>query len=162
MGCRHIPIGRLDKVTDGVGCYLVGDAAGLPNPLCFGGIGAALISARFAAEAACYQKPVSYSRFIERDPMFDRRFMDAHRVVSGCGMEEAKDLLEPFRDGYSIPRGLLAMVRRPRYARAYFGMWRGFRIGWRVCPSIHYLKLCHMWCFSLIAYKDNYQKRALC
>jgi flavin-dependent dehydrogenase len=121
-------------VTDGAGCYLVGDAAGLANPLCFGGIGAALISARAAAEYASNKKPVSYARFIERDPMFDRRFMDIHRIMAGCGREEAQDLLEPFQNGYSIPRGVLAMVRRPRYAKAYFGMWEGFRVGWRVCP----------------------------
>jgi digeranylgeranylglycerophospholipid reductase len=126
----------LESVTDGRGCYLVGDAAGLPNPLCFGGIGAALISARFAAEAASNQKPVSYARFIERDPMFDRRFMEAHRIVAACEEDEAEDLLKPFRKGYSVPRGVLAMARRPGYARAYFGMWRGFKVGWRVCPLL--------------------------
>ena len=124
----------MEKVTDGRGCYLVGDAAGLPNPLCYGGIGAALVSSRHAADAAANKKPVSYARFIERDPMFDKRFMEVHRITAGCGMEEAEDLLEPFRGVYSLPRGLLSMMRRPRYARVYFGMWRGFKVGWRVCP----------------------------
>jgi len=136
VGCRHIPIGRVQKVTDGVGCYLVGDAAGLPNPLCYGGIGAALVSAKAAAEAASNKNPVSYARFIERDPMFDRRFMDVHRMTAACGKAEAEDLLAPFRNGYSLPRGMLAMLRRPKYARAYFGMWRGFKVGWRICLGI--------------------------
>ena len=127
-GSRHIPIGKVDRVHDGNGCYLVGDAAGLPNPLSYGGIGAALISGRKAAAAG---KPRGYTRFIARDRMFEPRFMEAHDAFSGWDDATIRDAISPFRNGYSMARCLLAMLRRPGYALIYFGCWVGFRIGWR-------------------------------
>ena len=131
-GARHIPIGKVPSVTDGHGCYLVGDSAGLANPLCFGGIGAAMISGRKAAEAAMRGMPGSYERFISRDRMFDGRFMDVHRQFAEWTDEEIADAMSPFRKGYSVGKGIVAMIRRPGYARIYFGCWLGFGIGWRI------------------------------
>lgn len=129
-GARHIPIGKVPEVSDGIGCCLVGDAAGLPNPLCSGGIGAALISGRKAAEALSSGMPDLYSDFIRKDRMFDPRFMEVHRTFEGWTDAEIADAMSPFRNGYSVPRGLYAMIRRPSMARVYFGCWMGFRIGW--------------------------------
>ncbi len=129
VGARHMPIGRLPSVADGR-CCLIGDAASLANPLCFGGIGAALLSGRKAAECIASDDLGPYSRWVLKDIMFDRHFMDAHTKFIGWNNEDISEAMRPFRGGYSILRGLLAMIRNPRWANVYFSCWIGFRRGW--------------------------------
>ncbi len=126
---RHIPIGRVPEVVRG-NAVLIGDAACLANPLSFGGIGAALLSGRKAAEAVKAGDLRSYARWVERSRMFDRRFMDVHVAFSRMDDEEIADAMYPFRRGYSLARGVAAMIRRPRLAGMYMGCWLGFRYGW--------------------------------
>ncbi len=128
-GARDLPFGVLDHVVNR-NCLLVGDAACLANPLCYGGIGAALLSGRRAAEAVIAGKPERYRRWISRDVMFDRRFMDAHRIFSQWTDDEVEDALSPLVGRYSILRGFLAILRRPRWARVYFAVFMAFRHGW--------------------------------
>lgn len=128
-GARDLPFGVVGSVVRG-NCILVGDAACLANPLCYGGIGAAMLSGRKAAEAVMEGRPEGYSRWISKDRTFDARFMDAHRVFSSWTDEEIVDAMHPFRKGYSIPRGILAIIRRPRWTRVYMGVFLAFRLGW--------------------------------
>lgn len=129
VGARSMPIGRLPSVADG-GCCLVGDAASIANPLCFGGIGAALMSGRKAAECMIAGRSDRYQRWIDRDRMFDGHFMEAHRTFSSWGDEEIGEAMRPFAKGYSIPRGLHAMLRHPSWANIYMSCWLGFAYGW--------------------------------
>lgn len=128
-GARDLPFGVVDATAKGR-CILIGDAACLANPLCYGGIGAAMLSGRKAAEAVIEGRSESYARWVSRDRMFDPRFMDAHRMFSSWTDEEIADAMHPFRKGYSMVRGLYAMVRRPRWARVYMGVFLAFRLGW--------------------------------
>ena len=128
-GARDLPFGVLDRVVDR-NCILVGDAACLANPLCYGGIGAALLSGRRAAEAVIAGRPEQYRRWVSRDVMFDRRFMEAHRIFSQWTDEEVGDALSPLVGRYSLFRGFLAILRRPRWAKVYFAVFMAFRHGW--------------------------------
>ena len=128
-GIRFIPLGRSERVVEG-NCYLVGDAAIMPNPMCYGGIGAALLSGRKAAEAIASGRPDSYSRWVDRDVMFDPHFMDALETFRSWTPEDYDDAVRPFRKGYSLPRGIYAMLRRPKWANLYFSIWMAFRRGW--------------------------------
>ena len=128
-GARDLPFGVLDRVVDG-GCALVGDAACLANPLCFGGIGAGLLSGREAARALMDGRPEAYQRWVSRSPMFSRHFMSAHDKFASWSPEETSDAMEPFRDGYSVIRGAYAMMRRPKWAEVYMSVFIAFSIGW--------------------------------
>lgn len=128
-GARCIPSGRIPKVC-GEGCLLVGDAAGLANPLCYGGIGAALLSGRKAAEAVVSGDLQGYGRWIDKDRMFDRRFMEMHREFTGWSTDEIEDALSLLSGNVNIFKGLVAMLRRPKYSRMYLAVWLGFRVGW--------------------------------
>ena len=128
VGARTMPIGRLPAFVDG-NCAIVGDAACLANPLCFGGIGAALMSGRVAAEAIRDGDLGKYSRWVSKDVMFDRHFMEAHRQFAEWNDEQIADAMAPLRKGYSIARGFYAILRRPRYANVYMSCWVGFRRG---------------------------------
>lgn len=129
-GARHMPIGRIGAVVDR-GCYLVGDAASLANPLCFGGIGVAMLSGRRVAESiARGSDGRSYQRWVDRDLMFDDHFMAAHRQFCGWTDDDIEYAMRPFRKGYSVLRGAVAAITRPSLANVYISCWIGFGRGW--------------------------------
>ncbi|MFT0899539.1 FAD-dependent monooxygenase [Candidatus Methanoprimaticola sp. MG2] len=128
-GARDLPFGVLDTVADG-NCALIGDAACLANPLCYGGIGAALLSGRFAAEAILKGDLGIYGRWVAGDRMFDHRFMDAHRTFCSWTDDEIEDAMMPFEKGYSVLRGLYAILRRPGFSNLYMAIFIALRIGW--------------------------------
>ncbi len=129
-GGRCIPVGRVPEVQCGR-CLLVGDAAAFPNPISCGGIGAALVSGRKAAEAVASGDYQGYGRWVDKSVIFDRRFMDAFHAVSGWTGKEAQDAMRPLAGYVGVPRGMAAMLRRPGYARVYMACWMAFRHGWR-------------------------------
>lgn len=128
-GARDLPFGVLPRVREG-SCLLVGDAACLANPLCYGGIGAALLSGRKAAEALLDGRPGRYETWVSRDRMFDPHFMSAHRTFASWGDAEIADAMAPFAKGYSLWNGLRAILRRPRYANVYMAVYLALRLGW--------------------------------
>ena len=128
-GIRFIVSGSDRTVVKG-GCCLVGDAAMLINPISYGGIGAALISGCRAAESIAKDDLQSYRRWILKDVMFDRHFMESYDTVSSWTVKDIEDALVPFRKGYSVAKGLYAMMRRPKWASVYTSIWMGFRHGW--------------------------------
>jgi len=128
-GIRFIVSGSDRKVVQG-NCCLVGDAAMLANPLCYGGIGVALISGKRAAEGIARDDLSGYSDWVRSDRMFDHHFMDALETFKGWNEEDYLDAVRPFRKGYSLSRGLYAMLRRPRWANVYMSVWMAFRKGW--------------------------------
>lgn len=128
-GARDMPIGRLDRYVDGR-CYLVGDAACMPNQLCFGGIGAAMLSGRKAAEAVAADRPGRYQKWASGCILTDPHFKRAHDDFTGWDDADIARAMKPFRNGYSIPRGLIAIVRNPRWANVYMSCWIGFSRGW--------------------------------
>ena len=128
-GIRFIVTVRQKDAVRG-NCCLVGDAAMLINPVCYGGIGAALLSGRKAAECVAKGDLSAYRKWIRTDRMFDSHFMDAYETFMTWGPDEYADAVKPFRKGYSILRGAYAMMRRPRWANVYMSIWVAFRRGW--------------------------------
>ena len=128
-GARHIPFGGVPRVVDG-NAMIVGDASGLANALCYGGIGAAMLSGRKAAEAVMAGRPERYAKWYGRMILTDRHFMDAHRRFSEWSDEDIESAMRPFRNGYSVGRGFLAILRHPRFANVYFATWIAFKVGW--------------------------------
>ncbi len=128
-GGRHLPFGGVPEAVSG-NALLVGDAAGLANALCYGGIGAAMESGARAARAVRSGRPRSYGRWYRRCIYRDPRFMRAHEEFSGWSDGDIADAMEPFRNGYSLWNGLRAMVRRPRRAGVYMAVFIAFRYGW--------------------------------
>ena len=128
-GARHIPFGGVPSVVSG-NAMIVGDASGLPNALCYGGIGAAMLSGRRAAEAVMSGRPDRYARWYRGSIYTDSHFLRAHRQFSEWTDGEIAAAMEPFRSGYSLGRGLVAILRHPRFANVYFATWIAFKVGW--------------------------------
>ena len=129
QGIRFIATGRNGPVVK-ERCCLIGDAAVLTNPLCYGGIGAALISGRKAAECILKDDLTPYGRWVDHDRMFDHHFMEAQATFKGWSEEDFADAVRPFRKGYSLLRGGYAIIRRPKWANVYTSIWVAFRRCW--------------------------------
>lgn len=129
-GARMMSIGKLPSITKGNTCCLIGDAACLGNPLCFGGIGVGMLSARKAVECMVKGDLSPYQNWVNKDRMFDEHFMKAHRTFLEWSDDDIVDAMRPFRKGYSMMRGFLACLRRPSMANVYVSCWVGFSKGW--------------------------------
>lgn len=128
-GGRDIPVGGLPSVVSG-NCVLSGDAASLCNPLSLGGIGAALLSGKKAAEAIASNSFRPYSRWISRDRMFDSRFMDARNMFRKWDDDAIEEALRPLSGKASLTKGLSAILRKPEWINVYMACWFGFGKGW--------------------------------
>ena len=128
-GVRYIGVGRTGDVVKGR-CCLVGDAAVLTNPICFGGIGAALQSGRKAAESIASDNMERYQRWVDHNIMFDHHYMDALSTFLEWDEKDYVDAVKPFRKGYSLWRGAIAIIRRPKWANVYTSIWMAFGRGW--------------------------------
>ena len=129
MGARHLPFGGVPETVSG-NAMIVGDAAGLANALCYGGIGIGMVSGRKAAEALIARDLGIYAKWCRESRLLDPHFMKAHCQYSQWTDEDIRKAMRPFRSGYSILKGLMAILRHPRYANVYFATWLAFRIGW--------------------------------
>ncbi len=130
-GIRYIVTSN-DRTVVKEDCCIVGDAAILANPLCYGGIGVALLSGRKAAEAIAKNDLGRYQRWARRAPMLDHHYMEAYRTVRAWAPEDYPDAVVPFRRGSSfiLLRGAYGMVRRPKWANVYTSIWMGFKFCW--------------------------------
>ena len=66
---------------------LLGDAAGMPNPMTAGGLRTAFESGMKAAEAILKNDPEKYERWWKKSKTADRRFMKAHAALSSMTRE---------------------------------------------------------------------------
>lgn len=128
-GARHIPFGGVPEAVSG-NAMIVGDASGLANALCYGGIGAAMLSGRKAAKAVMSGRPETYGRWYSRSIYTNPHFMKAHRQFSDWNDEDISTAMRPFRGGYSVGRGFMAILRHPKFANVYFATWIAFKVGW--------------------------------
>ncbi len=128
-GARHLPFGGVPEAVSG-NALLVGDAAALANALCYGGIGAAMLSGKKAAEAVIAGRPNRYGRWYSRCIYRNPHFMEAREIFAGWSDSDIADAMRPLGRTASVPKGFAAILRRPRNARIYFAIWLGFRYGW--------------------------------
>lgn len=137
---RDLPYGTIRDCVRGR-CLLVGDSACMANPMCYGGIGIAMVAGREAAEAVIAGRPQRYAGWVSRTPLLSRRFMDAHESFAGWTAEDIADAMGPFRGGFSLPRGMYACLRRPRWAGVYLATFFALHLGWRYLFMIRILMI---------------------
>ena len=128
-GSRFIPIGGVGSIVSHK-ALLIGDAAAMVNPVSFGGLKAALISGRKAAEAIISGRPERLQRWWDSSILSDRRFMEFNRTLRSWSVDELNDAVRPFRHGGIYLPGIWACITRPKNIRMYFGCLFAFRYGW--------------------------------
>ncbi|MDI3541856.1 MAG: digeranylgeranylglycerophospholipid reductase [Candidatus Methanomethylophilaceae archaeon] len=128
-GGRHIPIGGVESIVVPGAC-LLGDAAAMVNPVSFGGIRVAMLSAVKAAEAVAKGDLGVYQRWWDSSGFSDPIFMKAYEVSCRWRDKDMIEFMTPFRHGYrpaAIFRALLGNEKHVTVAKAYM---KSFRYGW--------------------------------
>ena len=128
-GTRFIPYGGVVAIVDG-NALLLGDAAGMANPVSFGGLRAAFLSAEKAAHAIIEDDLDGYQRWWDESVMSDRRFMEFRDRVSAMDDETLNRISAPFGHGNVYLDGFLACLRHPRSIPMYFTCLFAFMRGW--------------------------------
>lgn len=126
---RYIPIGALREVVKGR-CCLVGDAAGMVNPVSFGGIRVALLSGRKAADSLAKGDLEAYQSWWIDSPYSLPAFYEAYLQGKEWSDDEMTDFIHPFRRGYSPLAFLLAYLSKPKQRRMIVAYLRSFKVGW--------------------------------
>ena len=128
-GSRFIPIGGVGRIVKGK-ALLIGDAAAMANPVSFGGLKAALISGRKAADAVMSDDPERLQRWWDGSILSDRRFMDFNEKLKTWSAEDMNKAVRPFRHGGIYLPGIWACITQPKNIGMFFGCLFAFRHGW--------------------------------
>ncbi len=129
MGSRNIPVGGVGRIVKDH-ASLIGDAAAMANPVSYGGLKAALIAGKKAAESIIRDDPERLQRWWDGSILSDRRFMDFNHRLKEWSPDDMRDAVRPFRSGHVIIPGIVACLTRPRNIHMYFGCLFAFRYGW--------------------------------
>lgn len=128
-GGRYLPFGGVEDLVRGR-AMLIGDAAAQANPVCFGGLRAAMTAAKVAARAVARDDPQSYARWWKRSLWSSPRFLLAHdrlRSWSDADMERA---VRPFRRSVNPLSVLRAVATMPGNVPMYIAYLITFRYAW--------------------------------
>ena len=129
-GGRIIPCGGVPAIEDG-NAYLCGDAAGMANPVCFGGLSAALLSGQECAHVIVSGRKGAYEKWWRRSILSSRRFSDLHDTLESMSDEELARMAAPVGRFRSLwLSGICASLRHPKYIPMYIGCLITFRYGW--------------------------------
>ena len=126
---RAVPIGNPDKLVAGNAC-IVGDAAGLVNPVSFGGIRTALVSGRMAADAIVRKHLGLYETCWKRSGFADPVFMAAYLALAKMNNGEMARSISPYKGGVTAFNHAKAMLKHPEFRVLYRAYGLSLRYGW--------------------------------
>lgn len=128
-GSRLIPIGGVERISKNK-ALLIGDAAAMANPVSYGGLRAAFLSAKKASDAIGKNDSECYQKWWDRCILSDRRFMEFNETLRKWSPEEMSRAVRPFRHGGIYLPGIAAIITQPKNINMYFGCLFAFRYGW--------------------------------
>lgn len=126
---RYLPFGGVPELFRGR-ALLVGDAAAQANPICFGGLRAAMMAAKNVARAVALDDPSIYSRWWSRSIMSSPRFLRAHEKLQSWSDEDMKKAVAPFRKGVNLRSVIWAVISMPWNIPMYIAYLITFRYAW--------------------------------
>lgn len=129
-GSRHIPYGSVPELVKN-GAYLAGDAAGLPNPISFGGLRIAMLSAQKCAESIISGNEKQYSKWWKNNILSSERFMEFRYAMEKWTDKEFIEASAPFKKHKNIyVGGVIATLKHPKYVKMYIGCLKTFKHSW--------------------------------
>ena len=129
-GIRNIPTGGVPEIEKG-NVFLAGDSAAMANPICYGGLRAALLAGQEAAKAALSGKSGRYTRWWRHSMMSNHRFSMMKEEIDDWTDEDYRRVAEPMRNMTNLwLTGIKASILHPGYVHLYIGCLMTFRYGW--------------------------------
>ena len=126
---RFIPIGNIDPLPVG-NVLLLGDAAAMVNPLSFGGIRVAMLSAQNAARAIAGGDTSEYQRWWKGCGFSNVSFWNAYQASKGWDDDRMTSFMERFRGGYGLIGLTKAMLNGGEDRMVAKAFMHSFRYGW--------------------------------
>ena len=126
---RKIPIGCVKEVVKG-NAFLAGDAAGMANPISFGGLKAALLAGKNAANAINKGDPKVYGRWWSFSILSSNKFMKFHEKLRKWSDDDMKNASKPFRNGHLAISAITAILTKPWNINMYVGCLFAFKFSW--------------------------------
>ncbi len=129
-GSRHIPYGSVPLIADD-NAYLCGDAAGMPNPISFGGLRIAMVSGMECAKAIITGSEKQYQKWWKKNILSSERFMEFRYSMEKWTDKEFIEASETFRKHKNIYiGGIIATLKHPKYVKMYVGCLMTFKHSW--------------------------------
>ena len=128
-GARTIPLGWVPEIVRG-NAFLVGDSAGMPNPMTAGGLRTAFLSSEAAVRAILKDNPQSYQKWWEHSKMSDRRFSKAQKAFSEMSDEDLAEFARYFTMKGIWRNGFVSFLHHPKQLWLYLGCLMSYRHGW--------------------------------
>ena len=126
---RKIPIGPVREVVKG-NAFLAGDAAGMANPISFGGLKAAMLAGKNAAIAVNKKDPKIYERWWSLSILSSKKFMRFHEKLRKWSDDDMKNAARPFRNGHLVMSAMAAILTKPWNINMYLGCLFAFKFSW--------------------------------
>ena len=129
-GTRSIPFGSVPRIVEG-NAFLIGDAAGMANPVSYGGLKMALLAGQECAKSILKNDNKCYQKWWNKNILSSKRFMEFRSVFVNLTNDELIKMTKPFRNmkNYYLC-GLKAMLLHPKYAKMYFGCYMILKHSW--------------------------------
>ena len=129
-----IPVRKENSVFYKDGAMLVGDAAGLADPIFKGGMNQAMLSGKIAAECILKNKVEFYERKIKSMPFAEPKLIAASKIFYSFDNKILNELGEVLEDrGTSYLKtvfGIIKFLSRPNLRKNFFKIYNFFSI-WR-------------------------------
>ncbi len=125
---RPIPYDYRGLVSGNV--CLVGDAGGQANPITFGGIRVGMVAARMMAVSLVQGGLSSYARDWHRSRHASPLYVKAFDTLKGMDNDALQRSMRPFRHGYGLKAGILAMMSGKQNRRLYRAYDLAAEWGW--------------------------------
>ena len=128
-----ISFGRIGSIFKD-NAFLIGDAAGLADPIFKGGISQSMESARIAAQSILNNEAELYEQKIKAMPFADPRLLKAKEIFCSLSNEtfnELGEVLEGKGTSYfKTPAGIIKFLSKPHLRKDIFRILKFFSIWW--------------------------------
>lgn len=126
---RTIPIGLVSSLVSG-NTALIGDAAGMANPVTYAGLRNSWASAEMVVRAMMDDDLPRFEKEWRESPLADPAFLEAHRLLRGSDDETLMKLAEHFRYGPNMSSIMMGLIKTPGFQIFYRAHVRKLSYGW--------------------------------
>ena len=108
--------------------FLIGDAAGLADPVFKGGMNQAMMSGRIVAECILKNDYDSYEEKIKTMPFADAKLIEAKEILYGLDNSVVNELGKIFKGNSSFLKKIFIILAKPNLRKNFFKILRSFLI----------------------------------
>ncbi|MFA5312934.1 MAG: NAD(P)/FAD-dependent oxidoreductase [Methanomassiliicoccales archaeon] len=126
---RLIPVGLVSALVSG-NIAIIGDAAGMANPLTYAGLRNSWTAARMVIKAMADGDLQRFEREWRESPLADPTFLDAHRLIKASDDKALIELASIFRYGPNMSSLIIGIIKTPGFPIFYRAHVRKMSFGW--------------------------------